>query len=68
MADLAIFRSLAAVGGSPAPVMGGAFAPFTPAVTELQAGLRGKVTLAVLDFTVLALAGFYYVTRKYQGE
>ena len=40
---------------------------FAPAVSEISDITTGRITLSMVNFTILALLGFYWVTRGSQG-
>lgn len=61
--------SVAAASGSPSvssgPASGGV--SFTSAQRDISEGMSGRVSLAMLDFIILAMLGFYLWTRNAQG-
>ncbi len=62
-----------AAGATSAPSGGVALASSTPTLdfssarNDISDAMAGRVTLAMLDLIVLALVGFYIVTKSAQG-
>lgn len=52
--------------GSGGPGVLGTFS-VTPAVNEVADAATGRITLAMVDLTILAMIGFYLWTRSAQG-
>ena len=46
---------------------GGISVDFSAARSEISDATAGRLSLAFLDFAILALVGFYYWTRNHQG-